>query len=355
MVKVLHTSDLHLKKYQGERWNTLVDLIELGNKEEITHFVISGDLFDKNFEANKLRPKIREVFSKGSFDVILLSGNHDHSAYKQKFDFGDNVQVLSEDKKVINYEEVDIYGLPFKEISNEKILDELRSLDKIVDSKKTNILLYHGELLDSFFSKGEFGDEGKKRYMPVKLSYFKDLNFNYILAGHFHTNFDSREIDQDTHFVYPGSPVSITKKETGKRKVNIFKKGEAPQPKKLKTPYFKEINIILSYKDENPLEKIKKELSNVEENAKVLFKVGGFIDSEKINKTEKEFINEIRKVAKEKCYEYQEPTIKDISEVLNSDLFINFEKKLKEENYSKEKEKELINLLIKGMTEIEQT
>src|SRR6056297_677290 len=109
MAKILHTADLHLKKYQGERWNTLVDLIELGNKENISHFIISGDLFDKNFEANKLRPKIREVFSKGEFDVILLSGNHDQDAYKQKFDFGENVKVLSEEKNKIEYEDFDIY------------------------------------------------------------------------------------------------------------------------------------------------------------------------------------------------------------------------------------------------------
>ena len=353
MAKILHTADLHLKKYQGERWNTLVDLIELGNKENISHFIISGDLFDKNFEANKLRPKIREVFSKGEFDVILLSGNHDQDAYKQKFDFGENVKVLSEEKNKIEYEDFDIYGLPFNAISKEKLLNQLRSLNKKTNPKKNNILLYHGELLDSFFSRGEFGDEGDKRYMPVKLSYFKDLNFNYILAGHFHTRFDSRKIDKDTYFIYPGSPVSITKKETGKRKVNIFKIGEAPQPKKLNTPYFKEINVTLSYKDKNPLEIIKDSFKDVESNAKVLFEVDGFIDSEKIGKSEKELLKEIREIVKEKTYEFKEPTIKDISEVLNSDLFLSFKKKLDKKDYSKEKKEKLSNLLIKGMTELE--
>lgn len=353
MTKVLHTADLHLKEFEDERWNTLVELIGIANDEGISHFIISGDLFDKNFEANKLRPKIREVFSKGNFEVIILPGNHDHKAYKQKFDFGENVKVLSENKKIIEYDDINIYGIPFQEMSSEKFLNELRNLNKKTDPKKSNLLLYHGELLDSFFSRGEFGDEGDKRYMPVKLSYFKDLNFNYILAGHFHTRFDSRKIDKDTFFVYPGSPVSITKKETEKRKVNILENKKAPQPKELPTPYFKEIKINLSYAEEKPLERIKESLSEIEENAKVLFEVGGFIDSEKIGKTEKELNKEIRGLVQEKCYDFKEPTIKDISEILNSELFLVFKDKVNKKDFPKEKKEKLTNLLIRGMTELD--
>jgi len=63
-MKVLHTADIHLREYGDNRWKALQKLIEIGKKEEVEVFVVSGDLFDKDIDAEVLRPKIREVFSK---------------------------------------------------------------------------------------------------------------------------------------------------------------------------------------------------------------------------------------------------------------------------------------------------
>ena len=41
---ILHTSDLHLKEYEDERWNTLVNLLEIGKEKKIDIFIVSGDL-----------------------------------------------------------------------------------------------------------------------------------------------------------------------------------------------------------------------------------------------------------------------------------------------------------------------
>ncbi|MDP9751427.1 metallophosphoesterase [Thermoanaerobacter pentosaceus] len=43
-MRILHTADLHLKKYGDERWKTLEELIEVGRKEKINLLVISSDL-----------------------------------------------------------------------------------------------------------------------------------------------------------------------------------------------------------------------------------------------------------------------------------------------------------------------
>lgn len=45
-MKILYTSDLHLKKFEDERWRTLVMFLEEGKQKDIEVFDISGDLFD---------------------------------------------------------------------------------------------------------------------------------------------------------------------------------------------------------------------------------------------------------------------------------------------------------------------
>jgi len=55
-MKILHTADIHLKEYNDERWEALQELINIGRKEKIDVLVISGDLFDRNTNAESLRP-----------------------------------------------------------------------------------------------------------------------------------------------------------------------------------------------------------------------------------------------------------------------------------------------------------
>jgi len=76
-MKILHTADIHLKEYEDERWKALEKLIEIGKKEKVEIFAISGDLFNKDIDAENLRPKIRELFSYNGFQIILIPGNHD--------------------------------------------------------------------------------------------------------------------------------------------------------------------------------------------------------------------------------------------------------------------------------------
>ena len=73
-MKILHTADIHLREYDDDRWKTLQKLIEIGKQEKVEIFVISGDLFDKDIDAENLRPKIREIFSNTGFKNRLSSG-----------------------------------------------------------------------------------------------------------------------------------------------------------------------------------------------------------------------------------------------------------------------------------------
>src|SRR3989304_2726941 len=93
-MKILHTADIHLREYGDERWQTLKTLIDIGKKEKIEVFVISGDLFDEKIDAENLRPKIREIFSNNGFSIVLIPGNHDHDVYKDMY-FGEDAKILT--------------------------------------------------------------------------------------------------------------------------------------------------------------------------------------------------------------------------------------------------------------------
>jgi len=350
-VKILHTADIHLTKYGDDRWKTLETLIGLGKQESVEVFVISGDLFDRDVDAENLRPKIREIFSNAGFKIVLIPGNHDSESYQGGLYFGD-VFVLTNPDEPFEYKDVMIWGLPFEPIEGEKILSKLHLLRSNLPNDKKNILLYHGELLDAFFSRRDLGDEGVARYMPVKLWYFKDLNIQYVLAGHFHSKFDTWKLENGGYFVYPGSPISITKGETGRRKVNIFEVGNPPVEYVLNTPHFEEVNIELDpFVEKNPVETVEEYLQQRHPEARVLLTVMGYVNSEKVGMSEEELGRRMSELAKARCAEEPHLEFRDISKILQDDLFKNFISKLEQRNYDKETNKQLRDLAIRAMVE----
>lgn len=94
-MRILHTADIHLREYEDDRWKTLQKLIEIGKKEKVEIFVVSGDLFGKEIDAETLRPKIREIFSNNGFKTILVPGNHDSESYKSSMYFGEDTIILT--------------------------------------------------------------------------------------------------------------------------------------------------------------------------------------------------------------------------------------------------------------------
>lgn len=349
-MKILHTADVHLREEGDKRWEALQKLIAAAKKEGAEILAISGDLFDKGANAEALRPKIRDIFSNNGFKIVLIPGNHDLDAYQKGMYFGDDTVILSELDDPFTYQDIRIWGLPFAPKTGSALLEELHRLKDKLTADKINVLLYHGELLDAFFARQAFGEEGEERYMPLKLSYFKDLNFTYILGGHFHSNFDIRKLENESggYFVYPGSPVSITKKETGRRKVNLLEPGNPPQEYVLDTFHFEEIKIELDpFSPQDPLATIKEKIEDLPEEASLLLTVGGYIDSAQ-TASEEELVRQIREIAGEKTAE-EHLEFKDIHTILEDSLFQSFIHKLEERNYDEEKKKELRELAIKAM------
>ncbi len=314
--------------------------------------VISGDLFDKGIDAENLRPKIREIFSNTGLKIVLIPGNHDSDSYASGIYFGEDSVILTDLNTPFQCKDVMVWGIPFEPIGGEKILGKLHSLANNLTPHKKNILLYHGELLNVFFSRRDFGDEGKERYMPVKISYFKDLKLDYVLAGHFHSSFDVQRLENGGYFVYPGSPISITRRETGQRKVNIFEIGKPPKEYPLDTPHFEEVIIEFDpFKDRKPIEAVEKHFNSLHPEARIILTVEGFVNGEAIGMTEVELVKQIRKVAGTRCVEAPRCEFRDIRRILENDLFKTFIERLEETDYEEEKKKRMRDIVIKAMME----
>jgi DNA repair exonuclease SbcCD nuclease subunit len=349
-MKILHTADIHLRNVVDERWKALEKLIEIGKREKIDLLVISGDLFDRDVEGEKLRPHIRNLFSIREFKIFIIPGNHDKDSYEKGWDFGEAI-ILDDPFTPYEFENLRIVGFPFKSLNKEETYKELRKLKGILKDDKENILLYHGELLDSFFHRGDFGEEGVEKYMPVKLSYFKDLNVKYVLAGHFHSKFNVWDLKNRRYFVYSGSPVSITKRELGRRSVNLFEIGDMPQEYPVDTFHYEEIRIKLDpFSSEEPLSIVRKKLGEVHREAKIILNVGGYINSAEIGMTEEQLKRKIKENLGSNVIE-ESYTFLDIKNILEDELFKEFERKLSERGYDTGRKNELREIAIKAMME----
>lgn len=349
-MRILHTADLHLQTEGDSRWNALQTIIQVARSENVDLLVISGDLFDSGIEAESLRPGIRSIFSNTGFDTIVIPGNHDKDSYGEGLYFGDEITILSNTTPLEKYKEVRIVGIPFEQMISRELLARMRSLKDTLTPEKKNILLYHGELLDAFFSRDDFGDEGTGRYMPLKLSYLEGLNVDYVLAGHFHSKFLVRKLENNGYFVYSGSPISITRRETGIRKVNIFDVGSPPKDYNIDTPHFEEITITLDPTDsEHPLTTVKKNLSNLPSLSEVILTIDGAFNGKKFEMNESEFLSLLRKATKGINIVDENIRFRDIQDIFEDDLFKAFEEKLS--SYPEDERKRLREIAIRAIVE----
>lgn len=325
-MKILHTADLHLKALDDDRWEALTTVVAIGKKQKVDVLVIAGDLFDRAVDAGRLYDKLRPVFSGAGFPILVLPGNHDHDSYPPGIFLGDDVHVLSSLREPVEIGGVLFFGLPFTPRQPQGVLTILHSVREALPAETTNILVYHGELTDKIFDRADLGEEGAERYMPARLSYFADLNIAYVLAGHFHTSFDILRFG-DGYFVYPGSPVSVTRKETGQRAVNLFEVGAPPSRLELDTAHYASDEIVCSpFSDQDPVAAVRQWVGRLHPKATPLLSVTGFIDGARLGTDEAMLIAEIKKAAGKRAdVDYR---VKDISTIISDDLFIAFRDRL---------------------------
>ena len=222
-MKFLHSSDLHLKKEKGRRFEALRSILSLARQENIQYVLFAGDFFDRGVDAMILREPLRNLFSDfQDLTTIIVPGNHDETAYPTGTYLGDNVRILSE--KPYDQEEagdVVFVGIPYQSEKDivPRFFDVLGSID--IATTKTAVAIVHGTLIggDYWFGAG-IGEE--EAYNPIHLEDLQEAKFDYYALGHIHQPYE-RLVKLQNRIVagYPGSPVSVTKGETGKRMVII--------------------------------------------------------------------------------------------------------------------------------------
>ena len=335
-IKLLHTADLHLNSEKLETVNALDEILAIAKQKEVDFITISGDLFDSPLEADKLRPQLREKFSNHDFDIIVIPGNHDIDVYQQDHNFGSNFKPLigkpfqSQIKGDLN-----LVAIPYVEKISTEMLSEIQKQSK---KNRTNILMIHCTL-DIGFCKNDFGIEKKIKYCPISKSELSRLNFDFILAGHFHKKSRIIGLTENSQFIYPGSPISLTNKEIGKRNVvfiDTYDNNASLIP--LNTFYYDKLHQTFSPGEEEMIIEnvIEWVLERSEDNSSLEVTLDGFIQI-----SENHIETKLRKIEKlTKINHYY----KDIRIVLKNPLYQRFKKKLQEKNIVNSHEIELISI-----------
>lgn len=218
-MKIMHTADVHLSKDHPRRLEALKKIIQLGRDENIELLLVAGDLFDDDHQAELLRGTVRGLFSNLPFQVMAIPGNHDQRAFSDESFYGTEFQALTARPcAAVDFDGWRLVAVPYAEGSFVSLAEDLR---QAAAPDKKNILLLHCSWSLPHYTNEDYGGEDL-RYLPVTEATLTGLGYDYILAGHFHAGYRQRILPCGAVFIYPGSPVSITTREQGRRAVNLI-------------------------------------------------------------------------------------------------------------------------------------
>lgn len=217
-MRFIHIADIHFdtpfnvlanKKDFGtarriEQREAFKKAIEYIQDEKIPYLFIAGDLYNQNYVRESTIEFINNLFKEiPNTKIFIAPGNHDpflKNSFYNTFNWNNNVTIFDDEIKIIELEDVDIYGYGFTDFycSDSKV-EEI----KIKNKNKINILLVHGAL-----------DSSKSidtQYNPISTNKLKELGFDYIALGHLHKRMDENKYN----IIYPGSAISLGFDELG--------------------------------------------------------------------------------------------------------------------------------------------
>lgn len=209
-MKIIHTGDLHLKKfYKGslplevsnklleDSWRALFNVFEFSNEVEADIILVAGDLFEREFfnlrDVNRFLDLIKNVRAK----VFIAFGNHDYLSEDNLFlkvDLPENLYIFKNELDYFELRDLKtrIYGISYDSFSFKRNFDEI-----ILDDNFINIGLFHSDLND-------------ERYLPLNKEFLQ--KFNYVALGHIHKR--GRVFD---NVYYSGSLIPLSFKDEGPR------------------------------------------------------------------------------------------------------------------------------------------
>lgn len=319
-VRILHISDLHLSKDKEVTLQALQDILATGRNLNIDLLTIGGDVFDSEGDAESLRSQLRDTFRNTGFTIVIIPGNHDKDAYLRNVDFGPDLKVATGNPfSVFTFDDTALVALPYRDAPDERLYSELRNAAK---DARTRILLLHCTL-DLGLAALSFGEEEVKSYFPITRETLSRLGYNFILAGHFHTEPYRVPLDGSCQFLYPGSPVSLTRKEIGRRSGWLVDtESKSIQSVLFDTFYYDELKVeVVPGFEKEAVKQIREWLSDKStHNCSLEIDIVGFIQVPEIEFRQMlgEFSNNI-----DVHYRY-----KDVQHILAHPLFRRFKEKL---------------------------
>lgn len=201
-MKVLITSDWHIEEgiYTDICINFIDYIIDYCKKNDITHIIIAGDVFEKSSKIKNesfmpLFFKFMEMKDDG-FKIYFLLGNHDIF----NVDNDSLVETFAPFGKVIkDFEEVDIDGRIYSFLPYTK--------------KESDIPINGGDVLITHLPIADFTFDNKY-HVNEKAGFPMDTfkNWGVVFTGHFHRPQNKENI------VYMGSPYQMNFGEIGQKK-----------------------------------------------------------------------------------------------------------------------------------------
>lgn len=221
MVRILHTADVHLTPDADEREGALETVLSKADAESIDLVTIGGDLFDSKIASEQLRETLRELFSDRPYSILTIPGNHDVGAFQSNLFFGEEFIPATEAPfgHFVVDGEARVTYIPYTPQATDDLLIGLQDREPFDGPE---FLLLHCSLEAPIH--GGIGDEDEQRYFPITKEKLAELGFEYYLAGHYHSQHRT-ELSNGGTFVYPGTPASVTRKETGQRTCVVIDTG----------------------------------------------------------------------------------------------------------------------------------
>ena len=265
-----------------EQRKAFADTIEYIKENQIPFLFISGDLYEQKYIRKSTIEYINNLFKEIPNTQIFISpGNHDPfliNSFYNTFEWNNNVTIFNSEIKIIETEEVDIYGFGFTDFYCEN--SQIEKIN-IKNKNKINILITHGSL-----------DASKTldmQYNPLNSNKLKEIGFDYVALGHIHkANYEENK----NNFIYPGSLISFGFDELGEHG-------------------FLDVEINKNNSEKNNLINLKINNNNLKINKKIKFiKVDKRIFEEiKLNiseiNSEEELIEKIKNVKTDKKRNYK--------------------------------------------------
>ena len=360
-MKIIHTADIHLSSSDDESFKALECILNKCSVDDynVDLLTISGDLYDGKKNIFNLKIGLRELFEKymerdlffkPNFTVLIIPGNHDEDLYDVKDYLGKNVEILyGKNVYIYNFEDVRIVGIPFFKGDFDSIISEIEDAK---DISKINILMVHCTLDFPDFNRAGFGDEVKYRYLPVSTEQLIYLDFDYVLAGHFHSNFVKKPYQKSPDskknwFIYPGSPVKVTNKEKGRRKACLIDiEEELIKPIILDTLFYDFCHITFHpYKMNEGFDTLKEFVNKIKKywdmkKVDIEIVLEGYISISEVK-----FKEEIEKICGGIKYSNR---VLQVIKLINKPLFKRFKDLLEQKEMETDKKKELLNFVIEA-------